>query len=188
VFVRWLVSVKKHLAGITPSQLEIGEYKMERGVYMPAKWLNKEDSQEILREGFYGRLATAVDDKPYIVPVNYAYVEDRIFIHCNKKGRKLDNIRSNPNVCFEVSEPHKLVKNRKPCDFGVRFSSILAFGSAEIVEDEDQKAMAVRAIVQKYAGEMATDEITPEQLKSIEVISISVAELTGKINVDPEDL
>ena len=155
---------------------------------MPAKWISKEDSQEILREGFYGRLATAVDGKPYIVPVNYAYVAEKIFIHCNIKGRKLDNIRSNPNVCFEVSEPHKLYKDRKPCNFGVRFSSVLVFGSAEIVEEPAMKAMGVRAIIEKYAGDMPVDEISQAQLNSIEVIAITVEDMTGKINVDPEDL
>jgi uncharacterized protein len=162
--------------------------KLERRMIMPAKWLNKEDSLEILQEGFYGRLATSVDDKPYIVPVNYAFTGEKIFIHSKTKGRKLDNIKKNENVCFEVSEPHKLAKNKKPCDFGVRFSSVLVYGKAEIVEDPAMKAKAVLAIIEKYAGGMVVDEVTPAQLNGIAVIAVTIEELTGKINVDPEDL
>jgi len=155
---------------------------------MPAKWLSKEQSEKVLENGFYGRMATSVDDRPYITPVNYAYHQGKIFIHCNVRGRKLDNIAKNPQVCFEVSETHKLVKDKKPCGFGVRFSSVLVFGRARLVEELDQKMEATMVIVKKYAGDFICDPIPQKQLKSIAIIEITIDELTGKQNVDPQDL
>jgi hypothetical protein len=155
---------------------------------MPAKWLSKLESEEFLKHGFYGRLATVKDGQPYITPVNYAYSDGKIWIHCNLHGRKVDNIRDSARVCFEVSEPKKLVKDQQPCNYGVRFTSVLAFGAAEIIDDLDTKLEGVNRIIAKYADGSDWTPLTKSTLSGIHVICIHVEEISGKINVDPEEM
>ncbi len=155
---------------------------------MPAKWLSENDAERILTEGFSGRLATSVDGYPYIVSLNYCFLDGAIYFHSRVTGRKLENIKRNPQVCFEVSNIRKLVKNKKPCDFGVRFESVLAFGSAKILDDEEKKMKAVQHLIAKYAGDMTCEDITLQQLNSIAVVEITIDKIEAKQNVDPEEL
>ncbi len=153
---------------------------------MPAKWLTEAEAREYLHGAFYGRLATAVDGQPYITPVNFALAGDKIYIHCHTQGRKLDNIRQNAQVCFEVSEPVKLVKADMACDFAVRFKSVLVFGPARILEEAAEKLPAMEAIVAKYAAGHPVPPLRAEQTGAIKIIEITIESISGKINVDPE--
>ena len=57
----------------------------------------------------YGRLATCGDNgQPYITPINFVIRDDKIYFHTGFQGRKLDNLRYNPQVCLEISEPGKI--------------------------------------------------------------------------------
>ena len=65
--------------------------------------LTPDEIDQVLRSQQVGRLACAADDRPYIVPINYAY--DGSFIYaCSGAGHKLDVMRRQPNVCFLVDE------------------------------------------------------------------------------------
>ena len=100
---------------------------------------DKEQMEAILRDEYVGRLGLAVDDEPYVVPINYTYVDGRVLVHCALEGRKLDFIRKNPNVCFEVSrqEGRPTPHAGDACDSP--FDSVLCFGTARIVEDVDER-------------------------------------------------
>jgi nitroimidazol reductase NimA-like FMN-containing flavoprotein (pyridoxamine 5'-phosphate oxidase superfamily) len=150
------------------------------------KWMGDE-AWELFDKAFYGRLALSVDDQPYIVPVNYALEGRRIYIHCANQGRKLEAIRANPKVCFEISEPEKLVKGENLCQYGVRYWSILAFGTAAIVTDAGEKLAALELLGKKYGGETAPPVVDPEKLHLVTVIRLAIDELTGKRNVDKPD-
>ena len=67
---------------------------------------DKNEIEDILTTVMVGRLGTCSNGIPYITPVNFTYDREtsKIFLHCANEGRKLENIRVNPNVCFEVEE------------------------------------------------------------------------------------
>jgi len=147
------------------------------------QWMG-EEAWELLGKEFYGRLGISVGDQPYIVPVNYVLDGKKIYIHSANKGRKLDAIRANPKVCFEVSEPEKLVKGEKPCQFGVRYWSVLAFGDAAVVEDPEEKLSALELLGRKYGGDDIPCTIGPEDVPRVTVVKVSIKEISGKRNVD----
>ena len=86
--------------------------------------------EEILREQDVGRLATAVDGVPYIVPINYADKEGKIIFHSHMEGKKMMNIRRNPLVCFEV-DTGEIKTGEKPCDYSWKYMSVIAIGEAK---------------------------------------------------------
>lgn len=146
------------------------------------KWLDEKESRDLLTGAFYGRLALSDHDRPYIVPVNFVFSGEALYIHSANKGAKLDVLKANPNVCFEASEPERLVKGDKPCQYGVRYWSVLAFGTACIVDDPEEKQRALELLARKYC-DAGTSRIEPEDLPLVTVIRVDIDRLTGKRNV-----
>jgi len=80
---------------------------------------HREEIESLLKEAEIGRLGTCVDGEPYVVPLSFAYHDGKIVFHCAKRGKKLDNIAKNPQVCFEV-DMGEVIPDEKPCRFSVR--------------------------------------------------------------------
>lgn len=86
---------------------------------------------------------------PYGLPVNYLYLDGKIYFHCAKEGHKLDAVRADDKVCFTVlSEP---VKN--PGEWWNCFTSVICFGRISEVTDEQEKDRLLRQIGAKYFPE-----------------------------------
>jgi len=151
---------------------------------MPKRWLSRKESEIYLNEAFYGRLATAIDNQPYVVPVNFVYSQNRIYIHSSLQGRKLVNIQQNSRVCFEVSQPIKFLTGDIPCQFGVRYWSVLVFGQAKVINDDSDKIHALELLVKKYAGNIGLKALNIDDVQKVAVIEISIDEITGKTNRD----
>jgi len=65
--------------------------------------LNEKQIEGLLMRQVTGRLACHCDDETYLVPVNYVYKDGQIYAHSGP-GKKIEMMRSNPKVCFEVEE------------------------------------------------------------------------------------
>ena len=125
--------------------------------------------------------------QPYITPLNYFYREGKIYFHSKLTGRKLENIAGNNRVCFEVSETVKLpVTNDRPCACSTRYSSVLAFGAARVIEDEAEKAALLNLLVERYAASEPFQPVEKSHASECAVVEIRIDEISGKRNVDPE--
>ncbi len=137
--------------------------------------------EEVLMENDVGRLATAIDGEPYVVPMNYVYYEGKVVFHSHKDGTKMANIAKNPRVCFEV-DSGEIVKGDKPCDFTWKYRSVIVKGKARMITDPARKLKALQRLSDKYSpgkGKMLTaDDIAKNpQLMLVEIIP---DEMTGK--------
>ena len=142
---------------------------------------DKEQMEAILRDEDVGRLGLAVDSEPYVVPINYTYVDGRILVHCALEGRKLDIIRQNPNVCFEVSRqegrptPHAGDRCDSP------FESVLCFGTARIVEDVDERRDLLNIFQERFSTPSKPREpISIERAENCGAVEITVVRMTGR--------
>jgi len=137
--------------------------------------------EEILRENQVGRLGTAVDGEPYIVPMNYTYVSGKILMHTHRDGKKVRDIEANPRVCFEV-DSGEMIEGDDPCGYSWEYRSVIAHGDARIIDDLAGKLEALRLISDKYAfgkGRKLTLEAV-ERFKDLVVIEVTVTGMTGK--------
>ena len=139
---------------------------------------NREEIENILRQSKVCRLAMVDGDKPYMVPLNFGYSDGCLFFHCAKQGRKIDLIKKNPNICFEVDELIRLKKASLACDWGIDFKSVIGSGKAQFLEDSKEKIQALNAIMSQYSGR--TFEYTDEMLEKTHVIKVVIKEMTGK--------
>jgi uncharacterized protein len=139
---------------------------------------NREDIENILRQSKVCRLAMVDGDKPYMVPMNFGYSDGCLFFHCAKQGRKIDLIKKNPNICFEVDELIRLKKASLACDWGIDFKSVIGSGKAQLLEDSKEKIQALNAIMSQYSGKAF--EYPDEMLGKTLVIKVVIEEMTGK--------
>jgi len=145
---------------------------------------DRKEMESLLQEALVGCLATVgPDGSPYITPLHFVYHQGKIYFHCAFEGRKMDNIRANPRVCFEVHELIKIVQSQRACDFSTRYRSVLVFGRARSLPDGDEKIAVLTALGEKYAGGQAVEPPTPKRAKGTEVIEITIEEMTGKRNM-----
>ena len=155
---------------------------------MPVRWMSENDAREFLAGKSEGRLATCTAaGQPYITPLNYLYRDGKIYFHSKLTGRKLDNIAENNRVCFEVSETVKLtVTNDRPCACSTRYSSVLAFGAARVIDDDAEKAIVLNLLVERYAAGQPFQPVEESHAADCAVVEIRIDEISGKRNVDPE--
>lgn len=152
---------------------------------MPKIWMKENaEIEKVLQEMSYGYLGMANNDKPYVVPMSYAYQENRIYLHAALKGLKLDYIQNNHQVCFTVAEQQQLICSHDPCEFSVRYRSVVASGKARLLEEPAEKIAALQIIAAKYSADFTSLDIDTRKANSVAVIVIDIEELTGKCNVD----
>ena len=87
-----------------------------------------------------------------MVPVNFGYAKGCIYVHSSLKGRKMDILRDHPRVCFEVDLEVEVVTGERPCDYTTNYKSVIGFGQAKLLEDDEAKLEGLRAIMADLAA------------------------------------
>ena len=136
------------------------------------------------------RLGIAVDNVPHIVPLNYGYtMEDgklTLYMHSAVKGNKLELLRQNPNICFELDCDLVPFEGKVACQYGLSYCAISGRGKAVLVEDVAEKMEAMRSLMKTQTGK---DFTFNERLVSIvAVIRVDVTEYAAKYRPIPENL
>ena len=125
------------------------------------------------------RVAMVEGDRPYLLPFSFVVEGDALFVHSAAHGRKIGILRANPNVCFEVEADVAVVLHKNPCDVGVRFRSVVGFGTVSFVEDRAEKARVLRLFVDKYAPKSGR-EMPAHEIEKTVVWRVAMERLTGK--------
>ena len=142
--------------------------------------------EEILRDSPVCRIGLAPEagpgdphgDYPYVVPVHFVHADGRIYVHSARAGRKIEMLRRNPRVCVEIDEYLGLKTADTPCKYSNRFRSLIAFGSARIVQSVEEKRRALRLLMEKYAGR--SFDFDEKETATVEIAEIPLEEITGK--------
>lgn len=142
--------------------------------------LSQQESIAILQNGTTGTLAVLGDDDyPYAIPINYFYEDNKIYFHGAKAGHKIDAIKKHNKVSFCVIAQDDIISEK----LTTYFKSVVAFGTARIMEDDAEK----RSVMEKLTAKFASDQ--PEQKRSEEItaqfsalgmIEMTIEHITGK--------
>ena len=161
-----------------------GMTKRERQIFDLAQIKAILDTAKVLHLGL------AVDNMPYVVPMNYGYsMEDgklTIYLHSAVRGKKLDMIRANPNVFFEMDCDRIPFEGEMPCQYGLAYSSIMGRGVATIVEDVEEKKKAMSLLMKTQTEK--DFEFQDRLVSAVAVIRIDVSEYTAKKRPIPEKI
>ncbi|HHY28280.1 MAG TPA: pyridoxamine 5'-phosphate oxidase family protein [Desulfitobacterium dehalogenans] len=159
---------------------------MDKGEIMFKEMRNKkrqlklEEAKELLINGEYGILATNGENGySYAIPLNYVYINDKIYFHCAIEGHKLDNIALNNKISFCVVGKTRLA----PEKFTSKYESVIIFGRA-FIADENEKRQALIELINKYSPsyEKQGDEYIDRAIQHTCVVKIETDQITGKAN------
>ena len=152
---------------------------------------SKERIIEFLSSQQTGRISS-IDENgfPQIIPMNFVFINDTVYMHSHIRGEKLDNIRRNQKVGFEVDKSLEFLPSyfSDPTDASLAdtlYISIVIKGNASIVSDKKEKTNALNSLMKKYQPEGGYDPIKPDMdvLKEVEVIKIIPESLRGKYKI-----
>ena len=128
------------------------------------------------------RIALTDGSTPYIVTLNFGYVPGqpgRLWFHCAKEGRKIDMIRKNAFVCFQMDTDHELIQGEQACDCTMHYSSIVGYGNIEIIEENERKTEGLNAIMSHYSSRKEFF-YNPQTLARTTILCLTITELTAK--------
>ena len=144
--------------------------------------VSEEKAREIMQNAEYGIFITADGEgQPYGVAVSHVLEGDRIYFHCAADvGRKIENIKVNHKVCMNFTA-NTFVDGE---NYTHRYESVVAEGTAVIVEDKDEKYHALKLIAEKYAPDSFkdSDEYILPKMDATGVVRIDIETMSGKVN------
>jgi len=140
---------------------------------------NREEIDEIIRSALVCRIAFADRNEPYVVPVSFGYDGKALYIHTAKTGRKLDFIKANNRVCFELEGEISLqTDDGDACNWTFAFESIIGYGTITELDTIDEKVQGLNQIMLHYSGREW--EIEPSATATTRVWRIDIESVTGK--------
>lgn len=138
---------------------------------------------QLLKKATVCHLGLSDNGQPYVVPMNYGYADKCFYLHCATEGRKLAVISQNNRVCVEVVVEYALETADVPCDWTTRFTSVIGFGSAVILDDPLEKEAALNKLMRGYTGTDA-NVFSPQALRQVCVIRVDIEDIRAKGSAD----
>ena len=153
---------------------------------------SKEKIKKFLNQEHVGRIAS-IDKNgfPQIIPMNFVFLNDAIYMHSHTKGEKLDNIKKNQKVGFEVDRELEFLPSyfEDPNDASLAdtlYISVVIKGTGKIVEDKKEKTLALNGLMKKYQPEGFYEPISPQMqvLDEVAIIKVTPTEsFRGKYKI-----
>ncbi len=150
-----------------------------------------EKIKEFLKEEHVGRISS-IDENgfPQIIPMNFVFLNDAIYVHSHVKGEKLNNISRNNKVGFEVDRELEFLPSyfEDPNDASLAdtlYISVVIKGIASFVTDREEKTLALNGLMEKYQPEGQYDPIKSDMrvLDAVTVIKVTTQTIHGKYKI-----
>jgi nitroimidazol reductase NimA-like FMN-containing flavoprotein (pyridoxamine 5'-phosphate oxidase superfamily) len=143
--------------------------------------------EEIITKADVCRIALANDNTPYIVTMNFGYIKNPgqiLYFHCANTGRKLEMIKRNNLVCFEMDTDHQLFGGEMKdgingCNWGMKYKSVVGYGNISIISEKQAKKTGLDCIMKHYTDEMEYS-YNEDILAKTTVLRLDITEITGK--------
>lgn len=106
--------------------------------------------ERFLQEAETGFLGMALENAPYVVPLNYVWFEGNIYFHGASEGRKMEIMQKNTNVCFTVSTSYGTMTDPVPAKTDTAYISVMIFGQATSLIDPTKATAVLQKMLEKY--------------------------------------
>ena len=155
--------------------------KAERGRY------DRATVDAILDEALLCHVGFAVDGRPWVVPTAFARIDDHVYVHGATGNFALRSLAGGAEACITVTLLDGLVLSRSAFHHSMNYRSVMLFGTAEAVRDEDDKRAAVMAILEHLIPGRSggTRSPTAEELRATLVVRLPIDEVSAKVRTGP---
>jgi nitroimidazol reductase NimA-like FMN-containing flavoprotein (pyridoxamine 5'-phosphate oxidase superfamily) len=139
--------------------------------------------ESILKEADHCVIALSENNSPYLVPMNFGFKDNILYLHSSPVGKKIEILKVNNKISFGVQTKTGIVKNKKACDWGMKYMSVIGEGYAYFIDNNDKKVEGLNIIMSKYSdNESNTFEYSETDLNNVSLIKVEVNQLKGKIS------
>lgn len=146
---------------------------------------------EFLNQQETGRVCSIDKDGfPQIIPMNFVYTNDAIYMHSHPRGEKLENMKKNSKVGFEVDQSLEFLPSyfTSPTDASqadTLYISVVIKGNASIISDRKEKTMALNALMKKYQPEGGYEPLSSEMdvVEEVAIIKVKPTTMKGKYKI-----
>jgi nitroimidazol reductase NimA-like FMN-containing flavoprotein (pyridoxamine 5'-phosphate oxidase superfamily) len=153
----------------------------KRGIY------DRPAIHRILDEALICHVGFAEHGQPYVIPINFARIDDTIVLHGAKASRLLKHIAAGHPVCVEATIVDGLVLARSVFHHSINYRSVVMFGCGRLVTESQEKLEALKAITEHLVPGR-WDEARPpsrKELNATSVVSIAIEEASAKVRTGP---
>lgn len=152
---------------------------------------SKQKIIEFLNREHVGRVCSIDKDGfPQIIPMNFVVLNDAIYMHSHVRGEKLENIKSNSKVGFEVDREIEFLPSyfTHPTDASqadTLYVSVVIKGAGIIVSDKNEKTLALNGLMEKYQPEGNYERLAPDMdvINEVAVIKVIPQTMRGKYKI-----
>jgi nitroimidazol reductase NimA-like FMN-containing flavoprotein (pyridoxamine 5'-phosphate oxidase superfamily) len=142
---------------------------------------DKKELVDVIQRAQYCHLAMVdLEGKPYVLPMNFGFREDVIYLHGAQHGKKIDILKQHPEVCINFTTDHHLryQNEQVACSWSMKYRSVLCYGQAEFIMKPEEKIEAFHIIMAQYAkGEF---KFNPPSIREVNVWKVNVVKFEGR--------
>ncbi len=138
----------------------------------------KSKIEAVIRKSGVCRIGLSNDNIPYIVPMCFGYQDNSIYVHGSLKGKKIDILKKNQNVCFEFDINTEIVEDENDCEWGMKYQSVIGYGKALFIKKPEDKRKALNIIMNQYSDRPS--QFSEKAINGTTVIKIEIESMTGK--------
>jgi nitroimidazol reductase NimA-like FMN-containing flavoprotein (pyridoxamine 5'-phosphate oxidase superfamily) len=117
---------------------------------------------------------------PYVLPMNFGFKEDVIYLHGAQHGKKIDILKQHPEVCINFTTDHLLryQSEEVACSWSMKYRSVLCYGKAEFITEPEEKIAAFHIVMSQYTkGEF---KFNPPAIREVCVWKVRVTKFEGR--------
>jgi len=139
---------------------------------------NKELIESIIKRATVCRIGLSENNVPYVVPLVFGYKDNCLYFHSAPEGKKINIIKQNDNVCFELEADLQLARAETACNWDMKYYSVIGFGKAFLIDDTEEKRRALNIIMEHYSGN--PHEYPANKINKVAIIKVKIDSMTGK--------
>jgi len=141
----------------------------------------KEKIVEVIKECDMVSLGVIDEDNlPYVVPMNFGYHDDYIYLHGGSEGKLIESMRKNPQVCLTFCTKTSLAwqDEQVACSYRIKGSSVIVRGAVEFITDFNQKVDCLNILMAQYTDRKFT--YNSPAVKGVEIYRVKMDNVSGK--------
>jgi len=141
----------------------------------------------ILDEAFICHVGFTADSQTYVIPTMFARVNDSIYFHGSAASRMLRNLSDGLPVCITITLADGLVLARSVFNHSMNYRSVVALGTAQLIDDPAEKLAALHAFTEKILHGRWHDARQPneKELKATSILKLPLTEVSAKVRTGP---
>ena len=118
---------------------------------------------------------------PYVVPMNFGYSDDVVYLHSAPTGLSIDSLSINPNVCLTFCTESTITHQNEEvaCSYRIKGSSVICRGSVEFIEDFDKKIEVLNILMSQYTDREF--KYSEPAIRNVKVWKVELTDVSAKI-------